>query len=61
MIQQLSVMIESYNEETESIPINFDEKKGICKMQNFYISLAFLLITVALLIVASIYCYLIRH
>ena len=33
--------IESYEEET-----TFNEKKGTCKTQNFYILLAFLLITI---------------
>ena len=42
-------VIESYDEET------------ICKMQNFYILLAFSLITIALLIAVSIYCYLIKY
>ena len=37
------------------IPTNF------CKMQNFNILLAFLLITIALLIAASIYCYFIKY
>ena len=49
-------VIESYEEE-----INLNEKKIICKTQNFYILLAFWLITVALLIVVSIYCYLIKY
>ena len=44
-------------EETKTIPPNFNEKKTTCKAQNFYTSLAFLLITVALLIDVSIYCY----
>ena len=35
--------------------------KAIFKTQNFYISLAFLLITIALLIAVSIYCYLIKY
>ena len=38
-------VIKSYDEET-----NFKEEKAICKTQNFYILLAFLLITIALLI-----------
>ena len=42
-------IMESYNEET-----NFNEKKATCKMQNFYILLAFLLILIALLIAVSI-------
>ena len=36
---------------------NFIEKKATCKTQNLYILLAFLLITVALWITVSIYCY----
>ena len=40
---------------------NFDKKKPICKTQNLYILLTFLSITVALLIVVSIYCYLIKY
>ena len=37
------------------------KKKVTCKTQSFYILLAFLLITLALLIVPSIYCYLIKQ
>ena len=36
---------------------NFNEKNITCKTQSFYILLAFLLITIALLIAVSIYCY----
>ena len=49
-------VIESYGKE-----INFSEKKATCKTQNFYILLAFLLITIALLIAVSIYCYLTKY
>ena len=49
-------IIESYNEET-----NFNEKKVACKMQNIYILLKFLLITIVLLIAVSIYCYLRKY
>ena len=35
--------------------------KKDCKSQNFYILLAFLLITITLLIAVSIYCYLIKY
>ena len=52
---------ESYNEETKTIPANFNEKKATCETQNFYILLAFLLITIALLIAISIYCYLMKY
>ena len=53
-------VIDSYNKETKTIPTNFNEKKAICKTQNLYILLAFLLIAIALLITFSIYCYLIK-
>ena len=49
-------IIESYNDGP-----NFNEKKATCKRQNFYILLALLLITIALLIAVSIYCYLIKY
>ena len=39
---------------------NFNEIKVTCEKQNFYILLAFLLITITLLIAVSIYCYLIK-
>ena len=45
----------------EAVPANFNEMKATCKMHNFYISVAFLLITIALLIAISIYCYLIKY
>ena len=49
------------DDETKTIPTNFNEKKATCKMQNFYILLAFLLIAIALLIVVNIYCCLIKY
>ena len=54
-------IIESYDEETRAIPTNFNEQKATCEKQNFYILLAFLLITTVLLIAVSIYCYLIKY
>ena len=36
-------------------------KKATCKTQNSYILLAFSLITIALLVAVSIYCYLIKY
>ena len=39
-------IIESYDKETKTIPTNFNEKKATCKKKNFYILLAFLLITI---------------
>ena len=52
--------IDAYNE-IKTILTNFNGKRITCKTQNFYVLLAFLLITVALLIVVSIYCYLIKY
>ena len=54
-------IIESYYEGIKTIPTNFNEKKATCRTQNFCISLAFLLITIALLIAVSIYSYLIKY
>ena len=45
----------------ETALANFNEKKATCKMQKFFILLAFLLITIALLIAVSTYCYLIKY
>ena len=46
-------------EKTKTFPTNFNEV--VCKTQSFYISLAFLLITIASLITVTIYCYLIKN
>ena len=46
-------IIESYNEETKTIPAKFNKNKTTCKTQNFFILFAFLLITIALLIAVS--------
>ena len=53
-------VIESYDEETKTSSTNFNENKGTCKAQNFYILLAFLLITMALLTGIRSYYYLIK-
>ena len=52
---------ESYDDKAKAIPTYFNEEKTFCKTQNYYILLAFLLITVELLIAVSIYCYLIKY
>ena len=54
-------VIESYDKEIKTIPNNVNENKATCKIQSFYILLAFLLITIALFIAVSIYCHLIRY
>ena len=45
----------------ETVPTNFKKKKATCKTQNLYILLAFVLITIALLIAVSICCYWIKY
>ena len=57
-------IIELYNENMEAKlynEISFNEKKATCKMQNVCILLAFLLVTIALVIAVGIYCYLIKY
>ena len=54
-------VIELYNEEIKTIRTNFNEKNATCEIENIYILLAFLLITIALLIAVSIYCYPIKY
>ena len=54
-------VIKLYDEEIKTIPTNFNEKNITCKTQNFYILLAFLLITITLLIAVSTYRYLIKY
>ena len=55
-------VMKSYDdEEIKTIPTNFNEEKEICKTNNFYLLLAFLLIAIAFLIAVSIYCYLIKY
>ena len=45
----------------KAIPTNFNTKTITCKTQNFYTLRAFLFITIELLIVVSIYYYLIKY
>ena len=45
----------------KDVKTNFNEKNITCKIQNVYLLLAFLLITIAILIVVSIYRYLIQY
>ena len=42
------------DDETKTIPTNSNEKKTTCKMQNVYILISFLWITISLLIAVSI-------
>ena len=54
-------VIRSYDKKIKTIPSNFNGKKVTCKTQSFYVLLAFLKITILLLIFGSIYCYLIKY
>ena len=54
-------VIESYDEKIKTIPTNFNKKKASCKIQNFYVLVAFLLITIASFIAISIQCYLLKY
>ena len=47
--------------EIKTFPTNVNEKKSVCKTQNFYILFAFLLITVVLLIAFRFYFHLIKY
>ena len=47
------VEAKSNDEETKAFPTNFNKKIQLIRTQNFYISLTFSLITIALLIAAS--------
>ena len=49
-------IVEPYIKET-----NFDQKKATFKTNNFCILFACFIITITLLIVVSIYCYLIKY
>ena len=46
---------------TKTITANFNDKKVTCKTNKIYILLTLLLITITLLIVVSICCYLITY
>ena len=52
----LDAEAKSNNEDIKSIP-----KSIICETQSFYVLHSFLLITIAILIAVSIYCYLIKY
>ena len=52
---------ESFDKKIITIPSNLNEKKVTCKPQSFYILLAFLLITIVLLIAVSINCYMMKY
>ena len=51
----------SPEDDDQETKTNFNEEKSASKTQNFYTLFTFLLITIALLIPVSIYCYLIKY
>ena len=61
IIDDSVITCEEILEETKTVRTNFDERKTTCKTKNLYILLPFLLITIALLIDVSIYCYPIKY
>ena len=56
VIDDSVIMCDDIIEETKTVTTSFNEKNAIYKTKDFYILLAFFLITITLLIVASIYC-----
>ena len=56
-----AIMSNEVIEETKTVPIDFNEEEVACKTKNFCNLLAFSLITIALWIAVSIYCYLIEY
>ena len=52
---------EVIEEETKAFTTNINEKNVICNTKKIHIFLAFLLITVVLLIAVSIYYYLMKY
>ena len=56
----IDVEVKSNNEETIAVS-QILIAKSTCKTKSFYTLLAFLLITIVLLIDVSIYCYLIKY
>ena len=71
IISDSAIMYDEIIEETKTYPTNtvptttiirnFNEKKVTCKIENTDILFIFLLITISLLIIVSIYCYIIKH
>ena len=57
----IDVEAKSYDEGTKIVTTSFKKKNAIGKTKNFYILLAFLWISTALLIPVSIYCHLIKY
>ena len=53
----LVIICDTIIDTSESVPVDFIEKKATCKMENFYILLVFLLITISLLIIVSVYYF----
>ena len=61
IIEDSGIACDEVIEETKTILTNFNEKNIICETKSFCILLTYLIITVALLIVVSIYLYLKKY
>ena len=59
--EDLDTKARSNNEAKSYDETNFDGNRATCKNAKFLYLLAFLLITIALLMTVSIYCYLIKY
>ena len=46
---------------SKTVPTNINEENAACIIKDLYILLAFLIITIALLIAVKIYCYFKKH
>ena len=61
IIDDSVIRCDEITEETKTVTTNFNGKYVISKTKKFYILLAWLLITIALLMAVNIYCYLIKY
>ena len=60
-IIEVTKTVSAKSTSNKTVPTNFNEKMITCKTKKLYVLLAFLLITIALLIAVSIYCYFIKY
>ena len=61
IMEDSAIMCDEIIDEAKTVSTNFNEKNINCGIQNCYILLSFLLITIPLLIAVSIYCHLIKY
>ena len=61
MIHNSVISCDEITNTIKTVPTNFNKEKETHKTKNLYFLLTFLLITIALMIAVSIYCYLVKH